>query len=71
MEITVTVNGAEYTRDVEPRMLLIHFIRDELELTGVSSGGPLARARRTHPTAALRDPVLSPKHRNGRDGAAC
>ena len=34
MEITVTVNGAEYTRDVAPRMLLIHFIRDELELTG-------------------------------------
>jgi carbon-monoxide dehydrogenase small subunit len=34
VEITVTVNGTEYTRDVEPRMLLIHFIRDELELTG-------------------------------------
>src|ERR1700759_4072109 len=30
----MTVNGTEYTRDVEPRMLLIHFIRDELELTG-------------------------------------
>jgi len=34
MEITVTVNGTEYTRDVEPRLLLIHFVRDELELTG-------------------------------------
>ena len=34
MRITVTVNGAEYTRDVEPRLLLIHFIRDELGLTG-------------------------------------
>ena len=34
MEVMMTVNGTEYTRDVEPRMLLIHFIRDELELTG-------------------------------------
>jgi carbon-monoxide dehydrogenase small subunit len=34
MQITVTVNGAGYTRDVEPRLLLIHFIRDELGLTG-------------------------------------
>jgi aerobic carbon-monoxide dehydrogenase small subunit len=34
MEITMTVNGTQHTRDVEPRMLLIHFIRDELELTG-------------------------------------
>jgi aerobic carbon-monoxide dehydrogenase small subunit len=30
----MTVNGTEYTRDVEPRLLLIHFLRDELELTG-------------------------------------
>ena len=34
MQVTITVNGAEYTRDVEPRLLLIHFIRDELGLTG-------------------------------------
>jgi aerobic carbon-monoxide dehydrogenase small subunit len=34
MRITVTVNGTEYTRDVEPRLLLIHFLRDELGLTG-------------------------------------
>jgi carbon-monoxide dehydrogenase small subunit len=34
MEVTVTVNGSEHTRDVEPRMLLIHFLRDELRLTG-------------------------------------
>ena len=30
MQITVTVNGTAYTRDVEARLLLIHFIRDEL-----------------------------------------
>ncbi len=34
MKITVTVNGTDYARDVEPRLLLIHFLRDELRLTG-------------------------------------
>ena len=34
MQITVTVNGIDYTREVEPRLLLIHFLRDELGLTG-------------------------------------
>jgi aerobic carbon-monoxide dehydrogenase small subunit len=38
MEITVTVNGAEYTRDVEPRLLLVHFLRDTLGLTGTHWG---------------------------------
>ena len=37
-EITVTVNGKSYTRDVEPRMLLVHFIRDVLGLTGTNIG---------------------------------
>ncbi len=34
MQIAVNVNGSEYNRVVEPRLLLIHFIRDELGLTG-------------------------------------
>ncbi len=34
MKLTVRVNGASYTREVEPRLLLIHFLRDELRLTG-------------------------------------
>jgi carbon-monoxide dehydrogenase small subunit len=34
VQITVTVNGTAYVRDVEARLLLIHFIRDELRLTG-------------------------------------
>lgn len=34
MKITLYVNGSEHAGDVEPRMLLIHFIRDELGLTG-------------------------------------
>jgi carbon-monoxide dehydrogenase small subunit len=38
MQITVTVNGQPYTRDVEPRLLLVHFLRDELGLTGTHWG---------------------------------
>jgi aerobic carbon-monoxide dehydrogenase small subunit len=34
MHITVRVNGAQYSQDVEPRLLLIHFLRDGLGLTG-------------------------------------
>src|SRR6516162_1854910 len=34
MQITVTVNGTAFTREVEPRLLLIHFLRDDLGLTG-------------------------------------
>ena len=38
MQITMTVNCDEVTRDVEPRMLLVHFVRDELGLTGTHWG---------------------------------
>ena len=38
MKVTMTVNGQEVTRDVEPRMLLVHFLRDTLELTGTHWG---------------------------------
>ena len=38
MEITTNVNGAAHTADVEPRMLLVDFIRSELSLTGTHIG---------------------------------
>ena len=38
MDVAVTVNGVEYERDVEPRKLLIHFVRDDLDLTGSHIG---------------------------------
>jgi carbon-monoxide dehydrogenase small subunit len=38
MEITVTINGTERTSDVEPRLLLVHFIRDVAALTGTHIG---------------------------------
>ncbi|MDP1862048.1 MAG: (2Fe-2S)-binding protein [Gemmatimonadaceae bacterium] len=37
-EINVTVNGRAYTRDVEPRTLLVHLLRDTLGLTGTHVG---------------------------------
>ncbi len=36
--ITLTVNGAEVTREVESRTLLVHFVREDLELTGTHIG---------------------------------
>jgi aerobic-type carbon monoxide dehydrogenase small subunit (CoxS/CutS family) len=36
--ISVTVNGTTYEREVEARKLLIHFIRDDLDLTGSHIG---------------------------------
>ena len=36
--ITVEVNGETYERDVDARRLLVHFIRDDLELTGTHVG---------------------------------
>jgi aerobic-type carbon monoxide dehydrogenase small subunit (CoxS/CutS family) len=38
MDVAVTINGTTYERDVEPRKLLIHFIRDDLDLTGSHIG---------------------------------
>jgi carbon-monoxide dehydrogenase small subunit len=36
--VTLTVNESEYTRAIEPRTLLVHFLRDELGLTGTHWG---------------------------------
>jgi carbon-monoxide dehydrogenase small subunit len=36
--ITVTVNGVAHEADVEPRLLLVHFLRDNLGLTGTHVG---------------------------------
>ena len=38
LPITVTVNGVRYDRTVEPRLLLVDFIRHELGLTGTHVG---------------------------------
>ncbi len=38
MQVTMSVNNEEYTREIEPRMLLVHFLRDDLRLTGTHWG---------------------------------
>jgi aerobic carbon-monoxide dehydrogenase small subunit len=38
MKINLNVNGVPYSHDVEPRLLLIHFLRDVLRLTGAHVG---------------------------------
>jgi carbon-monoxide dehydrogenase small subunit len=37
-KITVTVNGTEHSAEVEPRLLLVHFIREVVSLTGTHIG---------------------------------
>jgi aerobic carbon-monoxide dehydrogenase small subunit len=36
--VSMTVNGVQYEQDVEPRLLLVHFLRDTLGLTGTHVG---------------------------------
>jgi aerobic carbon-monoxide dehydrogenase small subunit len=38
MQVTMTVNGQEVTHEIEPRLLLVHFLRDTLRLTGTHWG---------------------------------
>ncbi len=38
MEVSLTVNGVSYTHDVEPRTLLVNFIREQVGLTGTNIG---------------------------------
>ena len=38
MKITVTVNGTSHESDVEPRTLLVHYVREDLGLTGTNVG---------------------------------
>jgi len=38
LEVGISVNGTDYRSDVEPRTLLVHFLRDQLGLTGTHVG---------------------------------
>ena len=44
----VSVNGERYEREVEARKLLVHFIRDDLDLTGTHVGCDTGQLRRLH-----------------------
>jgi aerobic carbon-monoxide dehydrogenase small subunit len=38
VNVSINVNGEQVTRDVEPRLLLVHFLRETLDLTGTHWG---------------------------------
>ena len=38
MQVNMTINGQEFSEDIEARMLLVHFIRDQVGLTGTHWG---------------------------------
>ena len=38
VEITITINGTQQTHDVEPRTLLVQYIREHVGLTGTNIG---------------------------------
>jgi carbon-monoxide dehydrogenase small subunit len=38
MKVSITVNGTTTESDVEPRTLLVHYLREDLELTGTNVG---------------------------------
>ena len=38
LRISLTVNGASQSHDVEPRLLLVHYVRDVVGLTGTNVG---------------------------------
>ena len=38
LSVSITVNGRRYDRQIEPRLLLVHFLRDTLALTGTKIG---------------------------------
>ena len=38
MNVSMVVNGRQVERDVEPRTLLVHFLREEMDLTGTNIG---------------------------------
>ena len=36
--VTIEINGSSITREVDSRLLLVHFLREELEMTGTHIG---------------------------------
>jgi len=38
LEVKISVNGTDYCSDVEPRTLLVHYLREDLGLTGTHVG---------------------------------
>jgi carbon-monoxide dehydrogenase small subunit len=60
MQVTMTVNGQEVTREIEPRLLLVHFLRDHLGLTGTHWGCDTSNCGVCVVLGLERDGVLDP-----------
>ncbi len=37
-QVSISINGTEHTAEVEPRLLLVHFIREDMQMTGTHIG---------------------------------
>ena len=44
MQVSMTVNGSNVSHDVEPRTLLVHYLREQAGLTGPTSAAIHRRA---------------------------
>ncbi len=49
VDVEIKVNGKSYQRSIEPRMLLVEFLREELGLTGRLVFRRWVLARHAHP----------------------
>ena len=49
-QITLTVNGAEHTLEMEQRRLLVHVLREDLGLTGTHIGCDTSSSLSSSPT---------------------
>ena len=36
--VTIEINGSSFTREVDSRLLLVHFLREDLQMTGTHIG---------------------------------
>ena len=62
MRVAVTVNGTEYARDVEPRLLLIHFLRGKAATEENFAQAATIAAGHCHPVPDQRGPEDYKRH---------
>ena len=66
MQVNMTVNGEQVTADVEPRMLLVHFLRDQLRLTGTHWGCDTSNCGTCEPSTMNSSPTMKVDRRGCR-----
>ena len=48
MQVTITINGEQVSREIEPRKLLVHFVREDAGLRGTPGEALVQRTAREH-----------------------